>query len=304
MQAADPSEALDRAVRQHRRADGRKDGPAVLAGLIGRGIQASRTPTMHEREGMRLGLACDYVLIDFDELGLADEALGAVVAAAEAQGFAGLNITHPYKQRVLACLDALSPEAEAIGAVNTVILRDRRRTGHNTDCWGFAESFRQAMPGAQPGAVVQFGAGGAGAAVAHALLELGVRDLALVDTDHARAVALAARMDGRFGARVRACAADAALLAACDGIVNTTPVGMDKYPGTPFPVAHLSPRHWVGEIVYFPRETALLRAARGLGCRTLAGAGMAVYQAVRAFELFTGVAPDRQAMSRHFEEAA
>lgn len=304
MQAADPSEALDRAVRHHGRADGRKDGPAVLVGLIGRGIQASRTPTMHEREGTRLGLACDYILIDFDQLGLADEALGAVIAAAEARGFAGLNITHPYKQSVLACLDRLSPEAEAIGAVNTVILRDGTRTGHNTDCWGFAESLRSAMAGTPLGAVVQFGAGGAGAAVAHALLELGVRDLAIVDTDRARAAALAARMDGRFEAKVRAREADATLLAACDGIVNTTPVGMDKYPGTPFPVAHLAPRHWVGEIIYFPRETALLRAARGLGCRTLAGTGMAICQAVRAFELFTGVAPDRHAMSRHFEEAA
>ena len=308
MQAADPSEALDRAVRHHGRADGgkggRKDGPAVLVGLIGRGIQASRTPTMHEREGERLGLACDYILIDFDQLGLADEALEAVLAAAEARGFAGLNVTHPYKQRVLAFLDGLSPEAEAIGAVNTVILRDGARIGHNTDCWGFAESLRGAMAGTPLGAVVQFGAGGAGAAVAHALLDLGVRDLAIVDTDAARAAALAARMGARFPARVRACEADAALFAACDGIVNTTPVGMDKYPGTPFPVAYLSPRHWVGEIVYFPRETALLRAARDLGCRTLAGTGMAVCQAVRAFELFTGLTPDRHAMSRHFEAAA
>lgn len=284
----------------------------MLVGLLGRGIQASRTPTMHEREGMRLGLACDYVLIDFDQLGLDDDALGAIIAAAERRGFAGLNVTHPYKQRVLSCLAGLSPEAEAIGAVNTVILRDGARIGHNTDCWGFTESYRQAMSAtgasggasAQPGAVVQFGAGGAGAAVAHALLELGVRELALVDTDHARAVALAARMDGRFGAKVRAAEASAALLAAHDGIVNTTPMGMDKYPGTPFPAAHLLPRHWVGEIVYFPRETALLREARALGCRTLAGTGMAIYQAVRAFELFTGVAPDRAAMSRHFEEAA
>lgn len=304
MQAADPTEALERAIRLHGRARESGSGRTVLVGLIGRGIQASRTPTMHEREGMRLGLACDYVLIDFDQLGLADEALGAVIAAAERRGFAGLNVTHPYKQSVLSCLAGLSPEAAAIGAVNTVILRDGARVGHNTDCWGFAESFRQAMPGAEPGAVVQFGAGGAGAAVAHALLELGARALAIVDTDHARAAALAARMDGRFGARVRACEASAALLAAHDGVVNTTPVGMDKYPGTPFSAAHLLPRHWVGEIVYFPRETALLRAARALGCRTLAGTGMAIYQAVRAFELFTGIAPDRIAMSRHFEEAA
>lgn len=304
MQATDPTEALDRAVRLHGRTDGGDGIASVLVGLVGRGIQASRTPAMHESEGRRLGLRCDYVLIDFDQLGLPDEALGDVIAAAERRGFAGVNVTHPYKQSILSRLTGLSAEAEAIGAVNTVILRGGGRIGHNTDSWGFAESFRDAMAGCALGTVAQFGAGGAGAAVAHALLALGVRDLAIVDTDAARSTALAGRMGARFGASVRACTPGAALLEACDGIVNATPVGMDKYPGTPFPVAHLLPRHWVAEIVYFPRETTLLRAARALGCRTLAGTGMAIYQAVRAFELFTGMAPDRLAMGRHFEAAA
>ena len=93
-------------------------------------------------------------------------------------------------------------------------------------------------------------------------------------------------------------------LETCDGIVNTTPMGMQKYPGAPFPLELLRPRHWVAEIVYFPQETELLRAARALGCRALAGTGMAIYQAVRAFELFTGMEPDRREMSRHFEAAA
>ena len=86
------------------------------------------------------------------------------------------------------------------------------------------------------------------------------------------------------------------------GLVNATPVGMAKYPGLPFAAELLSPQHWVAEIIYFPAETALLKLARQRGCRTLSGLGMAVNQAVRAFELFTGRAPDRTAMARHFAE--
>jgi shikimate dehydrogenase len=107
-----------------------------------------------------------------------------------------------------------------------------------------------------------------------------------------------------FPGRVRADVDVAAAVSAADGIVNTTPVGMAKYPGMPFPRDLLTPRHWVSEIIYFPAETELLRQGRALGCRTLAGAGMAVYQAVRAFELFAGRAPDRHAMRAHFEAVA
>lgn len=281
---------------------GAADG--VLIGLVGRGIQASRTPVMHEREGARLGMRYTYVLLDFDRLGFADSMLGAMLEAAAQVGFAGVNVTHPFKQSVVAHLTRLSPEAAAIGAVNTIVFHDREWSGHNTDSWGFAESFRDGMEGCRLGRVVQFGAGGAGAAVGYALMELGVSALTIIDTDLGRAEALASHLGSRFPGRVQASAEVAGSLAEADGIVNTTPVGMEKYPGTPFPADLLAPRQWVAEIVYFPEETELLHRARALGCRTLAGTGMAVYQAARAFELFTGVAPDRRTMADHFEAAA
>ncbi len=109
-------------------------------------------------------------------------------------------------------------------------------------------------------------------------------------------------MNARFPGRVTALATIDAAFVQAAGVVNTTPVGMAKYPGLPFASHLLSRRHWVAEIVYFPAETELLRLARRLGCRTLSGLGMAVNQAVRAFELFTGIQPDRAAMARHFEE--
>jgi shikimate dehydrogenase len=277
--------------------------PSVLVGLIGAGIQASRTPRLHEREGAEQGLRYIYKLIDLEALGIDVSALPEILIAAQRFGFAGLNITHPCKQAVIPLLDELSPDAEALGAVNTVVLKDGRRVGHNTDWWGFAESFRRELPDVRKDRVVQFGAGGAGAAVAHALLTLGAGEVIIVDTDEARARTLVAALKERFGAtRASASSAPAAALAAADGMVNSTPLGMAKYPGMAVPAALLRPELWVADIVYFPLETELLRQARARGCRTMSGGGMAVFQAVGAFSLFTGCEPDATRMLRHFEE--
>jgi shikimate dehydrogenase len=279
--------------------------PSVLVGLIGAGIQGSRSPRMHEREGREQGFTYIYKVIDLEALGLPPPALPELVTAAERMGFAGVNVTHPCKQAVLTCLDELSPEACALGAVNTVVFRGGRRLGYNTDWQGFAESFRREMQGVRLDRVVQFGAGGAGAAVAFAALTLGVGRLSIVDTEPARAARLAAALGARFGTgRALATAESPDLVAAADGIINATPVGMARYPGTPLPEDHLHGHHWVAEIVYFPLETELLRTARALGCRTMSGAGMAVFQAVESFRLFTGRDPDVARMLRHFAEDA
>ncbi|MEJ1161982.1 shikimate dehydrogenase [Prosthecomicrobium sp. N25] len=276
-------------------------GPSVLVGLIGAAIQASRTPAMHEREGAEQGLRYIYKLIDLEGLGLDAAALPDLLTAAGRMGFQGLNITHPCKQSVIPLLDELSPEAAALGAVNTVVLRDGRRVGHNTDWWGFAESFRRELPDAPRRRVVQFGAGGAGSAVAHALLTLGAGEVAIIDQDRDRAARLADDLCNRFG-RGRALAGPpvAEAVRAADGLVNTTPVGMAKYPGMVVPADLLRSDLWVADVVYFPLETELLRVARRTGCRTLSGGGMAVFQAVGAFRLFTGLEPDAERMLRHF----
>jgi len=277
--------------------------PSVLVGLVGTGIQASRTPALHEREGAEQGLRYIYKLIDLEVLGLDVDALPEIVTAAQRLGFAGLNVTHPCKQAVIPLLDELSPDAAALGAVNTVVLKDGRRVGHNTDWWGFAESFRRELPDVKIDRIVQFGAGGAGAAVAHALLTLGAREVTIIDTNEARAQSLADALCERFGERrASASAMVADAIASADGMVNTTPLGMARYPGMPIPSDLLRPTLWVADIVYFPLETELLREARARGCRTLSGGGMAVFQAVGAFRLFTGLEPDPARMLRHFSE--
>ena len=275
----------------------------LLIGLIGAGIQASRAPFLHEQEAAAQGLRCLYQLIDITRLGLGTEALGELLSAAERTGFAGLNITHPCKQAVIPHLTALSSEAAGIGAVNTVVFADGKRTGYNTDASGFAESFRRNMAGAVLNRVVQLGAGGAGAAVAHAALVLGVARLTLVDADPARAEALAARLSQHFGPG-RALAASRAdeALAQADGLINATPIGMVGHPGQPIATELLRPALWVADVIYTPLETALIGAARALGCRTLPGGGMAVFQAVEAFGLFTGRPADPDRMLRHFAQ--
>lgn len=274
----------------------------VLAGLIGAGIQASRTPALHEHEGDAQGLRYLYRLIDLDQLKLDSSALPDLLMAAERMNFTGLNITFPCKQTIIPLLDELSPEARGIGAVNTVVLKDGRRIGHNTDCLGFAEGFRRGLPGVALERVVQMGAGGAGAAVAHALLSEGVQLLSIFDVDQSRAQSLANNLNQHFGFGRAVAGHDLpGTLSQADGLVNTTPMGMKKLPGTPVPVELLRAQLWVAEIVYFPLETELLRNARALGCRTLDGGNMAVFQAVKAFELFSGVVPDAQRMLAHFQ---
>ncbi|EIM17645.1 MULTISPECIES: shikimate dehydrogenase [Pseudomonas] len=274
----------------------------VLAGLIGAGIQASRTPALHEHEGDAQGVRYLYRLIDLDQLQLDSNALPDLLLAAERMNFTGLNITFPCKQSIIPLLDELSPEARGIGAVNTVVLKDGKRVGHNTDCLGFAEGFRRGLQGVALERVVQMGAGGAGAAVAHALLSEGVQQLSIFDVESARAQSLADNLNQHFGpGRAKAGVDLPATLAAADGLVNTTPMGMAKLPGMPVPVELLRPGLWVAEIVYFPLETELLRNARALGCRTLDGGNMAVFQAVKAFELFSGITPNAQRMLAHFQ---
>jgi len=274
-----------------------------LVGLVGSGIGPSLTPPLHEGEADELGIRYLYRRLDLDELGLPPTAVGDLLTAARAVGYDGLNITHPCKQLVIEHLDELSPDAEALGAVNTVVLRDGRAVGHNTDWSGFARAFDRTLSDVRQDRVVQLGAGGAGSAVAHALLTLGTGRLTVLDVDPARADALASSLAGRFGADRVIGGALAELpdrLAEADGLAHATPTGMAAHPGLPLDEALLRPELWVADIVYRPLETELVRTARALGCRVMDGGGMAVFQAVDAFRLFTGLEPDAERMLAHF----
>jgi shikimate dehydrogenase len=273
----------------------------ILVGLVGSGIEHSRSPALHMDEASALGVQLMYRLFDLDLRPRGPGELPGILDEAQSEGYAGLNITYPCKQSVLQFLDALSVEAEALQAVNTVVFKDGRRIGHNTDWWGFAESFRRGLPNVTLHHVVQFGAGGAGAAVAYAAAKLGVKQLSLIDREPDRAEALATRL--RVIAPLMQVEVEADVeraISAADGLIHATPVGMAKSPGIAFPPNYLRPALWVAEVVYVPLQTQLLEAAGRMHCRTLDGGGMAVFQAAAAFALFTGIEPNAERMRQSF----
>jgi len=278
-----------------------------LVGLVGTGVGPSLSPALHMREAGHHGLDYVYRTLDLDDLGIAPGQVGELLAWAQRLGYDALNVTHPCKQLVIEHLDRLDPTAERLGAVNTVVLTEDGAVGHNTDTTGFATAVRTGLPDATTHEVVQLGAGGAGVAVADALLSLGTEHLVVVDLDEDRSAGLARTLAERFPeARVESAHPDklSALLPHADGLVHCTPTGMADHPGLPIDPTLLHPDLWVADIVYRPLETALLRAARDAGCRTLHGGHMAVHQAVDAFRLITGTTPDADRMLAHLRELA
>lgn len=269
----------------------------LLTGLIGAPIAHSASPAMHERAAEALGLRGHYQLIEV--AGADAVGLSMMLEGVRRLGFAGVNVTYPYKEAVVPLLDELAPGAAAMGAVNTVVVRDGRLTGHNTDTTGFA---RAVAPLLAPSgnAVAVIGTGGVGKAIAFALASLEVADLRIFDTEPARAEKLAALLARHGGARVAKSVEDA--LDGATGLVNGTPVGMLPNRGMPVPATLLHDKLWVADAVYSPLITPLLAAAQAKGARIMTGRELAIYQAADAFELFTGLAPSTEVMGEAFDE--
>jgi shikimate dehydrogenase len=262
---------------------------------------------MHMVEAKQHGLTYVYRVIDTGEEHLDEDALRQLLEGARLLGFDGLNVSFPYKQQIIPLLDGLGPTAARLGAVNTVLVKGRRLEGHNTDVTGFATAVANHLREASMHSVVQLGAGGAGSAVADALLGLGTMQLRLVERDVERAEALAVSLRTRFADRHIEAVPESAVadvLHDTDGVVNCTPIGMAHHPGTPLDPELLKQEWWVADIVYRPLETELLHSAAHRGCQVLHGGFMAVYQAARTFELITGRAADTGRMLRHLERLA
>jgi len=272
--------------------------PRTLSGLLGAPIAHSAAPTMHERAAEALGLRCHYQLIEI--AAAARDELKVLLEGVRRLGFAGVNVTFPYKEAVVDLLDELSPGAALIGAVNTVVVRDGRLTGYNTDTTGFARAVTPRVTASSHGAVAVIGAGGVGKAIAFALAGLGVSELRIFDTDHAKATHLAARLEGLVRTTVTHSVEDA--LRGVAGVVNGSPVGMLPSLGTPVPDSLLHAGLWVADAVYSPLWTPLLTAARAKGATVMTGRELAIYQAADAFELFTGLAPSIAEMGIAFDD--
>ena len=275
----------------------------ILVGLIGANIQKSLSPALHEDAFSAAQIDGHYHLMDLDHL--PSQRLEHVFGAVKAAGFSGVNITFPVKQAILPLLDEVSADARQIGAVNTVtIARSGAAKGYNTDRSGFRRNLEECLGDIGGQSVVLVGAGGAGRAVAFALMDLGVATVFVHDTDTQRATALVADLMAHYGTnRCQLSLQLATSMSAVAGIVNATPIGMLGFPGNPVPMAALRPHHWVADIIYTPMETQLIAAARSKGCRVVTGGGMCVHQAADAFRLFTGIDPDVSRMKSAFARA-
>jgi len=269
-----------------------------LTGLIGAPIAHSASPAMHEQAAQALGARCEYRLIEV--AGAGRDELRALLDDVRRLGFAGVNVTFPYKEAVVPLLDDLSPQARAIGAVNTVVVRAGRLIGYNTDASGFERAIGQ-FSAASPGdaVVALIGAGGVGKAIAFALAARGFAAIHVFDADRSKAEHLAAQLRSHRDLRVTDSVEDA--LCGATGLINATPQGMLPNRATPVPDALLHRGLWVADAVYFPLWTPLLLAAKAEGCEVMTGRELAIWQAADAFELFTGLKPSITGMGNAFD---
>jgi shikimate dehydrogenase len=262
----------------------------VKLGLIGDNIAESKSPRLHELAGRLLGRAVTYDRLVPPTLGLDFD---AVFDRAMAEGYRGLNITYPYKERVVARVATPEPQVARLGAVNTVVFEPDGPRGYNTDYSGYKAAYGRAFGDAAPGPVCMIGAGGVGKAVAFGLLDLGMTELRLVERDLPKAEALAEALRAASpGLAVAATGDPATGAAGAAGLINCTPVGMVGYGGTPLPRALIRGAAWAFDAVYTPVDTQFLQDAAAEGLRILSGYELYFYQGFHAIGIFHGTSPD------------
>ncbi len=273
----------------------------ALLGLVGARIGRSISPAMHEAAGHASGIDVRYHLIDAHVLGFGPDALPQLLAGVKLAGFAGLNVTFPFKEAVLGLLDRAEGTAEQVGAVNTVVVHGDRLIGHNTDYSGFLRGWQRTFGDRKPGSAALIGAGGVGRAIGHALATLGADEVRIADIEPARVAALTATLRRRYSS-VRFVAAPDAVTACAgaSGIVNATPVGMYAFPGSPVAESALAGTAWAMDAVYTPLETSFIAAARRAGAAVMTGQELAIGQAIDAFALFFDRPAYEEVMRRTF----
>jgi shikimate dehydrogenase len=278
------------------------DTHTKLVGLLGLPLGHSLSPAMHNRAFQTLGLNYTYLPIE-----VSDRDLRTVAAGIARMNFIGYNVTIPHKIRIMDSLDAIDPLAQAIGAVNTVTIENGCSTGYNTDGIGFLKSLEAVGEGALADkSVVVLGSGGAARAIVMTLAQEGAGRITISNRTEKKARLLAKDANRRGRSCCEALALQPAPLKAAlqeaHILVNTTSVGMHPDTAqTPIDARLLEDHLVVCDIVYNPRRTRLLDAARQKGCRIVEGLGMLVYQGAASFRLWTGLAPPIAAMFAAFE---
>lgn len=268
-------------------------GKTKLTGLIGYPVEHSLSPLMHNAAFEHLNL--DYCYVTFS---VKPDLLGDAVKAVRALNLIGINVTVPHKEKVIPFLDEISEEASFIGAVNTIKNNDGKLTGYNTDGRGFMQSLSDEGIDASGKKIFIVGAGGASRAIGYYLCRE-ASYVYLFDIDTEKAEMLRGHLDtikGNAGLADRSCLDDRQFLSGIDIIINATPLGLKSDDPMPVDISHLNNKHIVCDLIY--RETHLLQKASAIGCKTMNGLGMLLYQGVFAFEIWTGVMPPVEIMRR------
>ena len=274
-------------------------GTTIRLGLIGDNIAASQSPRLHEIAGRLCGLTVTYERLVPPQR---NQTFEEVFAFCGAEGFAGINVTYPYKERVVGMLDVADPAIRKIAACNTVLFGAGMPRGFNTDFTGFVLGTAFGRD-AEPGRVAMIGAGGVGKAVAFGLVELGCRHLNLFDRDQARAEGLAAAVrQAAPDLTVEVASSAEEAVEGTDGLINCTPLGMVGYAGSAVPESGLSRARWAFDAVYTPVDTEFLLAAKAAGLSIMSGYELFFFQGVDAFRLFTGQDVDQAALRQALKQ--
>src|SRR5574337_1345154 len=277
---------------------------AKLFILFGDPVAHSLSPAMQNAALQAAGIDGLYIPWRVQSAGLP----AAFVSLRGMENFGGANVTVPHKEQAFTLVDTLTPEAAAVGAINTVISRGGRLLGANTDGPGFLRSLYEEADFLPRGkSAVILGAGGAARSVAFSLAEAGAAPIIIINRTAERAQSLAEFIDRTIGTAALGMGRDDSRISTslkdCALVVNTTSVGLHPADPPPIDPHLLQPGALVYDLIYRPRETALLREAKRRGCRVIGGLGMLLYQGALAFELWTGLKPSEAAM-RHAVVAA
>lgn len=259
-------------------------------GLIGQSIAQSRAPALHKMLGEIYGIPVAYAL--HEPADTSAQAFATTLRQMREQGYRGTNVTFPYKQLAVAEADSVNTAVARTGATNTLSLGDRVEA-YNTDYTGFIRGYRGRVGELPAGRVLLVGAGGVGRAIAFALFELGATEVQVFDLsdDSARSLAAALKAAGYNATAIGQDRFDEAVRMA-DGLVNCTPVGHYKTPGSPVPAELIGGQRWAFDAVYTPLDTEFLIQAHRQGVRIVSGFDLFIYQGIDAFEIFSGIAVD------------
>lgn len=258
-----------------------------LAGVIGTPVAHSKSPRIFRHWLTRFDIRGHYIPMD-----VAKEDLETAIRALPRLGFVGTNVTIPHKERVLEISDLVTDRAALTGSANTLFFRDDGMVhADSTDGHGFMENLRSNVPGWDPGQgpAAILGAGGAARAVVASLLDAGAEEIRLSN----RTLARSENLGREFGAKVRIHDWNQAgdMLKGARTVVNATSLGMVGHERLQVPLHELSGDAVVTDLVYAPLETEFLAQARRMGCQTVDGLGMLLFQAAPGFERWFGTAP-------------